>query len=95
MMHLSTDHPDRLKMKGINHMATITPKEFAQKLGTDPRTVRKFLRSEAGMNSRVGKGSRWALESKQIASLTKKFRKWDEARKTTDEVDAPEVPTED
>ena len=68
-------------------MATITPAEFAQKLGSDPRTVRKFLRSEAGMNARVGKGSRWALESKQIASLTKKFRKWDEARKTSD---APE-----
>lgn len=71
-------------------MATITPAEFAQKLGSDPRTVRKFLRSEAGMNSRVGKGSRWALESKQIASLTKKFRKWDEARKASDAPEATE-----
>lgn len=82
-------------MKGINAMSTITPKEFAQKLGSDPRTVRKFLRSEAGMNSRVGKGSRWSLETKQIAGLTKKFRKWDEARKAPEAPDEVEAPATD
>jgi hypothetical protein len=77
-------------------MATITPKEFAAKVNSDPRTVRKFLRSPAGMNDRVGKGSRWAIESKQVASLSKKFAKWDEARKTA--ADAPstdEAPSDD
>lgn len=75
-------------------MSTITPKEFAAKVGSDGRTVRKFLRSPAGMNDRVGKGSRWAIESKQVASLTKKFRKWDEARKAPETTEAPETPTE-
>lgn len=67
-------------------MATITPKEFAAKVGSDGRTVRKFLRSTAGMNDSVGKGQRWALESRQVASLAKKFAAWDAARKIADEV---------
>ena len=61
-------------------MATITPKEFAAKVGSDGRTVRKFLRSEQGLNDRVGKGQRWAIESKQVASLTKRFNRWVEAK---------------
>lgn len=79
MMHLSTDHPDRLKMKGINHMATITPKEFAQKVQSDPRTVRKFFRSLDTVES-PGKGGRYAIEAKQVKSLTTKFNAWNQAR---------------
>jgi hypothetical protein len=68
-------------------MSTITPKEFAEKLGTDGRTVRKFLRSKDGLDARVGKGHRWAIESKQVSSLTKRFQKWNA---TTDEVETPD-----
>lgn len=68
---------------------TITPKELAQALDTDARTVRKFLRSEQGMNAKVGKGQRWAIEAKQVRSLKAKFSKWDEARKATKVDDAP------
>jgi len=68
-------------------MATITPAEFALKVGSDGRTVRKFLRSPAGLDAKVGKGSRWAIESKSVASLSKKFSKWDEARKVTESTD--------
>lgn len=82
-------------------MATITPKELAAELGTDARTVRKFLRSPAGFDARVGKGQRWAIESKSVRSLKAKFAKWDEARKAaaadnspevTEEVEAPDSP---
>ena len=61
-------------------MSTITPKEFAAKVGSDGRTVRKFLRSDAGFDSKVGKGQRWAIEAKQVKSLTTRFNKWNEAR---------------
>lgn len=61
-------------------MATITPKEFAAKVGSDGRTVRKFLRSEQGLNDRVGKGQRWAIEAKQVKSLTTRFNRWLEAK---------------
>lgn len=68
-------------------MATVTAKEFAAKVGTDPCTARKFIRSEAGLNARVGKGHRWAIESKQVTSLAKRFVKWDEERKAAKETE--------
>jgi len=90
--HKMTASTDRNRcdhqLKGINQMATITPKEFAAKVGSDGRTVRKFLRSEQGMNAKVGKGQRWTIEAKQVASLTKRFNKWIAAK-------APESPTTD
>lgn len=61
-------------------MATITPKEFALRVNSDGRTVRKFLRSDAGMGMRVGKGNRWEIESKSVKSLTSKFSKWNAAQ---------------
>lgn len=76
-------------------MATITPKELAQELNTDGRTVRKFLRSITTKEDQPGKGSRWAIERRQVKSLKKQFSSWDEARKPaeepTDEVDDTEV----
>lgn len=59
---------------------TITPKELAVELDASPRTVRKFLRSESGLNMKVGKGQRWAIESRQVASLRKRFAAWNEAQ---------------
>lgn len=63
-------------------MATITPTELAEEIGTTPRTVRKFLRSEQGKGTKVGKGARWAIEKREVAALKKRFTKWfaDEAK---------------
>lgn len=76
-------------------MATITPKELAVELNTDGRTVRKFLRSITPKEDQPGKGSRWAIEKRQVKSLSKKFSAWDEARKPaeepTDEVEDAEI----
>lgn len=57
-------------------MATKTVKEIAVEFGTDGRTLRKFLRSEAGLNARVGKGNRWAIEGKDVRKLRKGFDAW-------------------
>lgn len=70
-------------------MATITPKEFAQKVDSDPRTVRKFFRSLDSVES-PGKGGRYAIEAKQVKSLTTKFNKWNELRTQN----ADEAPSE-
>lgn len=66
----------RRQRKGNEMPNTITPKELAVKLDSDPRTVRKFLRSDAGFNATVGKGQRWAIEARQVASLRKRFNAW-------------------
>lgn len=70
-------------------MAQITAKELAVKLGTDPRTVRKFLRST--LDDTPGKGSRYAIEGKQVQSLKKKFKAWDENRTPKVEEVEPEL----
>ena len=68
--------------------ATITTTALAEEIGTDPRTLRKFLRSE---DRGVGKGSRYDLpgDKRSIAALAKRFAKWDEARKSDKADNAP------
>lgn len=69
---------------------SISVKELAVEAGTDPRTMRKFLRSEASGIEPVGKGSRYSFEKRQIAGLKKKFSKWDEDRKPAEEAETPD-----
>lgn len=81
---------------------TLTVKEVAVQLDTDPRTLRKFLRhqvTEAGGKvgeDTPGKGGRYSLEASKMKSLSKDFAAWNEARRkpevesdeeTTDEVE--------
>jgi predicted transcriptional regulator len=73
-------------------MATITANELATELDTTPREVRKFLRADAKAQGTAtpGKGARYQIERKQVASLKKRFAKWDEARKAPEADEAPE-----
>lgn len=69
---------------------------LATEFGTDPRTLRKFLRSDASGIESVGKGARYALPSakREVAAMRKRFDAWDEARRAPApevEGDAPEV----
>ena len=67
----------------------MTTAEVAADLETSTRTLRKFLRSDASGVEGVGKGSRYAIEKKQMRSLRTRFEKWVAANaKATD--DAPE-----
>lgn len=75
---------------------TLTPKELANELDTDAKTVRKFLRSRSsGLAADApGKGGRWAIEAKKVRSLRTKFAKWDAARRDAEgkvTTDDPEV----
>lgn len=57
-------------------MATITVSDLAIELTTDARTARKFLRSVTPADEQPGKGSRWAIEKRDIRSLKSKFAKF-------------------
>lgn len=65
-------------------MAQFTTTQVAEKLETTPRTLRKFLRSDARANGNAdslpGKGSRYAIEGKDIAPLKKRFAAWQAAQ---------------
>jgi len=66
-------------------MAVMTTTEIAAEWEITPRTLRKFLRSdfrarEMG-DSLPGKGSRYAIEKKELRGLHSRFLKWDAAEK--------------
>lgn len=62
----------------------LTATELAEELGTDGRTVRKFLRSITPKDAQPGKGARWSIEKKNLRTLRKQYGEWaaavDEAR---------------
>lgn len=61
---------------------TMTPAEFAVEVGSDGRTVRKFLRSITPKEDQPGKGSRWSLPAtkREVTKLQKQFAEWSEAQ---------------
>lgn len=50
--------------------------EVAQALGTNPRTLRAFLRSPMSTFVAVGSGSRYEFDDKDIPTLRKRFTEW-------------------
>jgi hypothetical protein len=63
-------------------MTAITPKVLAERLETDAKTVRKFLRSDASgvAADAPGKGGRWSIDSGQVRTMRKAFAKWNADR---------------
>ncbi len=55
-----------------------TTATLAPELGTDPKALRKFLRSDLSGIEKVGKGGRYSLEftATQLKGLTKKYNEW-------------------
>jgi len=83
---------------------TMTVKEASEKLGTEPRILRKFLRSEVvDAGGKVGedtpgKGGRYSLggDSRSFKSLQKRFTTWSEKHtRTTDENESEAEEVED
>lgn len=56
---------------------SMTTNEFATELGTDSRTLRKFLRSITPKDEQPGKGSRWVLPA-TAAAIKKSKKQFDE-----------------
>lgn len=79
-----------------NDEDALSAKEAAKRIGTDGRTLRKFLRSQRGL---VGQGNRWAIMEDELDDLKAKFEDWQKpkAAKTVkvtippDDEDADEI----
>ncbi|MGA5543780.1 hypothetical protein ACPCIR_18165 [Mycobacterium sp. NPDC051198] len=52
---------------------SLTTKGVAERLGTDPKTLRVFLRATS---HGAGSGSRYSFTNKDVAPLKAKFTKW-------------------
>jgi hypothetical protein len=53
--------------------ATLTPKDLAEKLSTDSKTVRRFLRKAHGDDA-PGQGGRWSIPTADVTKLRKEFQ---------------------
>lgn len=58
--------------------AELSTKDFATAIGTDPKTLRKYLRDSTPRDQHPGKGGRWVLPGtkSEIAKHRRAFAKW-------------------
>jgi hypothetical protein len=80
MTSTKTDHHERVT--DMTAAKELTTAEFATELNTDPRTVRKYLRSVTPRDAQPGKGSRWVLPGTKtaITKHRKDFAIWQKAQ---------------
>lgn len=63
--------------------STLDTAKVAAQLGTDARTLRKFLRSNASPLEPVGQGARYAITDADIPELQEKFDAWRSGKRST------------
>jgi hypothetical protein len=66
-------------------MPTMTPKEIAEKLGSTPKVVRRFLRSLPV--DAPGKGGKWGIDADAFDTLATRFVAWGDRTSRTITVD--------
>lgn len=76
---------------------TMTTADLADALETDPRTLRKFLRSSASPVASVGKGKRYTLPATKAAltDFGKRFNAWNAAQTDAKKTATAPAPTDD
>ncbi|MEC4611824.1 hypothetical protein [Tsukamurella tyrosinosolvens] len=64
-------------------MSNFTTREVAETLGTDAKTLRKFLRS-VGYDKRAEEGrARYAFDSKDVTALKRQYAAYEQEAKRT------------
>jgi hypothetical protein len=53
----------------------LTPKDVAEKFGTDSKTLHRFLR-RTHADDAPGRGGRWEVDAKKLPALRKEFDAW-------------------
>lgn len=75
-------------------MSSLSASQAAYELGTDAKTLRRFLRQDVTYNN-AGSGGRYSFESADIPALKAKFETWQGRPKTVTSkgiADAPGLP---
>lgn len=73
----------------------LSAKEAAMRIGTDGRTLRKFLRSPQGKGRLVGQGNRWAIDPDDLDELKIKFSNWHKPKAKEVKVSLPIADVDD
>lgn len=62
---------------GDSEMAqTMTTAQVADEVGTDPKRLRRFLRSNSSPVAPAGQGHRYSIERKDLKAIKAKFQEW-------------------
>lgn len=69
--------------------STVTPAELALAFGTDPKTMRRFLRNVT--QAKAGKGGRWAIDAALVPELKERWESRNAASATVTELPDDEV----
>lgn len=75
-----------VKNGDLKERETYTAKQVATRCGTDPKTMRKFFRSNHSTVEPVGQGGRYDFDAKDLPKIKREFNTWrkrNEARSTT------------
>jgi len=75
-------------------MTTLDTSKVAAELGTDSRTLRKFLRSSASPLQAVGQGARYVMKPEDLPELKDKFDAWRGGRRTPTTNSSSKAPRE-
>lgn len=70
-------------MANEDEVTTLSAKQAAQQLGTDARTLRKFMRAITPKENQPGQGNRYAIEEDLIPELQVKFTDWAKGKKAS------------
>ena len=57
-----------------------TAKQVATRIGTDPKTLRKFFRSSASTVAPVGQGGRYVFDAADLPQIKAEFDKWNSTK---------------
>jgi hypothetical protein len=68
-------------------------REVAGRLGTDARTLRRFLRDPKSTFQAVGSGGRYEFEESDLPGLEKRFADWMKGQQTVDRTPREKLPT--
>jgi hypothetical protein len=92
---LSTDadEPTEERVMQPAESKTYGAKQVATRIGTDPKTFRKFLRSSQSPVQAVGQGKRYDFPESELQKLAQAFKNWQAKSKGNgaDEDDKPEA----
>ena len=72
-------------------MATFSAKQVATRIGTDAKTLRKFLRSSSSTYDAVGQGGRYEFPIESLESIAREFKSWQSGKRYPAKSEKPQV----
>jgi hypothetical protein len=68
---------------------TFSAKQVANRIGTDPKTLRKFLRSPSSPYEAVGQGKRYEFPKEDLGAIKEAFTNWQAKNKARTQTKPP------